>query len=68
MPNSPSLIHLVLSREDRLDEAHNLGITSIAFKVLTPDKNSELFIIEHTTRQKGGPPDHIRPHQNEAMS
>jgi quercetin dioxygenase-like cupin family protein len=24
-----------------------------------------LFIIEHTTRQKGGPPRHIHPHQDE---
>ena len=64
-PNSPSPIHPVLSGEDRLDEAHSLGITSIAFKVLTRDTNNELFIIEHTTRQKGGPPRHIHPHQDE---
>jgi hypothetical protein len=30
--SSPSLIHPLLSGEDRLDEAHSLGITSIAFK------------------------------------
>jgi quercetin dioxygenase-like cupin family protein len=64
-PNSPSLIHPVLSGEDRLGEPHSLGITSIAFKVLTRDTNSELFIIEHTTHQKGGPPHHIHPHQDE---
>ena len=63
--NSPSVIYPVLSGEDRLDEAHSLGITSIAFKVLTRDTNGELFIIEHTTRQKGGPPHHIHPHQDE---
>ena len=55
----------MVSGEDRLDEAHSLGITSIAFKVLTRDTNNELFIIEHTTRQKGGPPRHIHPHQDE---
>jgi quercetin dioxygenase-like cupin family protein len=59
------VIHPVLSGEDRTDEAHSLGITSIAFKVLTRDTNGELFIIEHTTRQKGGPPRHIHPHQDE---
>jgi quercetin dioxygenase-like cupin family protein len=64
-PSSPSPIHPVLSGEDRLDEAHNLGITTIAFKVLTRDTNGELFIIEHATRQKGGPPRHIHPHQDE---
>jgi quercetin dioxygenase-like cupin family protein len=64
-PNGTSLIHPVLAGEDRLEEAHSLGITSIAFKVLTRDTNDELFIIEHTTRQKGGPPRHIHPHQDE---
>jgi hypothetical protein len=28
---------------DRLDEAHSLGITSIAFKVLTRETNGELL-------------------------
>jgi hypothetical protein len=46
-PNGPSLIHPVLSGEDRLDEARSLGTTSIAFKVLTRDTNGDLFIIEH---------------------
>jgi quercetin dioxygenase-like cupin family protein len=63
--NSPPIIHPVLSGEDRVDEAHSLGITSIAFKVLTRETNGESFIIEHTTRQKGGPPHHIHPHQDE---
>ena len=63
--NSPAVIHPVLSGKDRIDEAHSLGITSIAFKVLTRETNGELFIIEHTTRQKGGPPRHIHPHQDE---
>jgi quercetin dioxygenase-like cupin family protein len=59
--NSPPVIHPVLPGEDRVD----LGITSIAFKVLTRETNGESFIIEHTTRQRGGPPDHIHPHQDE---
>src|SRR5438270_9213347 len=63
--SSPALVHPVLSGEDRLEEAYRLGITSIAFKVLTRETNGELFIIEHTTRQKGGPPHHIHPHQDE---
>lgn len=64
-PDNPFLIHPIRSGEDRLDEDHSLGITSIAFKVLTRDTNGELFIIEHTTRQKGGPPHHIHPYQDE---
>jgi quercetin dioxygenase-like cupin family protein len=63
--NNPALVHPVLSGEDRLEEAHSLGITSIVFKVLTRETNGELFIIEHTTRQKGGPPHHVHPHQDE---
>jgi quercetin dioxygenase-like cupin family protein len=60
-----SSIHPVLAGEDRAEETHSLGITSIAFKVATQDTNGELFIVEHTTRQKGGPPRHIHPHQDE---
>jgi quercetin dioxygenase-like cupin family protein len=63
--NSTSVIHPVLSGEDRAGEAHSLGITSIAFRVLTRETNGELFIIEHATRLKGGPPRHIHPHQDE---
>ena len=51
--NSHAVIHPLPSGEDRLGEAHSLGITSIAFKVLTRDTNGELFVIEHGTRQKG---------------
>ena len=64
-PDNPFLIHPVMLGADRLDEVHSLGITSIAFKVLSRDTNGELFIIEHSTRQKGGPPRHIHPHQDE---
>ena len=65
LDNSHAVIHPLLSGEDRLGEAHSLGITSIAFKVVTRDTNGELFVIEHRTSQKGGPPRHIHPHQDE---
>ncbi|ADV83217.1 Cupin 2 conserved barrel domain protein [Terriglobus saanensis SP1PR4] len=60
-----SVLHPVDLGQDRLNETHSLGITNIAFKVLTRDTNGELFIIEHTTRKKGGPPRHIHPNQDE---
>jgi quercetin dioxygenase-like cupin family protein len=53
------------SGKDCFGESHNLGITSIAFKVAPRDTNGELFVIEHTTRQKGGPPRHIHLYQDE---
>ncbi len=62
-PSSP--IHPVLTGKDRLDEVHNFGITNIAFKVLTDDTHGDLFIIEHAFHQKGGPPRHLHPHQDE---
>ncbi len=62
---SSALVHPVLSGQDDAGELHNLGITSIAFKVSTEETKGELFIIEHSARQKGGPPRHIHPHQDE---
>jgi len=62
-PKSP--LHLVPAGQDRLEEPHNFGITTIAFKVLTEDTHGELLIIEHANHSKGGPPRHIHPHQDE---
>ncbi|MBB6144065.1 quercetin dioxygenase-like cupin family protein [Silvibacterium bohemicum] len=62
---SQATLHPVLSGMDRSGEAHNLGITTITFKVATQDSNGGLFVIEHATRQKGGPPRHIHPYQDE---
>jgi len=60
-----SQLHPVLTGKDRLEEVHNFGITTIAFKVLTDDTHGELFVIEHANRAKGGPPRHVHPHQDE---
>jgi quercetin dioxygenase-like cupin family protein len=63
---SPSAtLHPVPSGKDRLEEVHNFGITTISFKVLTEDTNGDLFVIEHANHQKGGPPRHVHPHQDE---
>jgi quercetin dioxygenase-like cupin family protein len=65
LATSSSPLHPVPAGKDRLEEVHNFGITTIAFKVLTEDTHGELFVIEHTNHSKGGPPRHIHPHQDE---
>jgi len=54
----------VASGEDRLGERHIIGVSSTAFKVLTDDSAGALFVIEHASRKKGGPPRHL--HHNES--
>ena len=55
----------VPSGEDRLGEPHVIGVSSTAFKVLTDDSASALFVIEHASRKKGGPPRHLHHNENE---
>ena len=55
----------VPSGEDRLGERHVIGVSSTAFKVLTDDSASALFVIEHASRKKGGPPRHLHHNENE---
>ena len=55
----------VRSGEDRLGEHHVIGVSSTAFKVLTEDSAGALFVIEHASRKKGGPPRHLHHTENE---
>lgn len=55
----------VPSGEDRLGDRHVIGASSTAFKVLTDDSASALFVIEHASRKKGGPPRHLHHNENE---
>ena len=55
----------VPSGEDRLGERHVIGVSSTAFKVSTDDSASALFVIEHSSRKKGGPPRHLHHNENE---
>lgn len=55
----------VPSGEDRLGERHVIGVSSTAFKVLTDDRASALFVIEHASRKKGGPPCHLHHNEDE---
>ncbi len=49
--------------EDRLGEHHTIGVSTTSFKVLTQDTGGCLFVMEHTSSKKGGPPRHL--HHNE---
>jgi quercetin dioxygenase-like cupin family protein len=59
------LAHPVLSHQDRDGALRNIGYSTLAYKVLTQDSHGDLFAAEHTLRQKGGPPRHLHPHQDE---
>ena len=54
----------VAAGEDRFGEHRGLGISSIAFKVSAQD-SSDLFILENTFREKGGPARHLHYDQDE---
>jgi quercetin dioxygenase-like cupin family protein len=57
----------VLANSDRTGEMHTMGYSSMAFKVLTQDSHGDLFMIEHHMHQRGGPPLHVHPHQDETF-
>ena len=52
---------VVPAGEDRLGERHGLGVSAIAFKVVTPD----LLVLENTFHASGGPPRHLHFEQDE---
>jgi mannose-6-phosphate isomerase-like protein (cupin superfamily) len=58
------LPHMVPAGEDRFGESKNLGISSVAFKI-TAQESSDLFAVEITLVQKGGPARHVHYHQDE---
>jgi quercetin dioxygenase-like cupin family protein len=58
-------VHVVGAGEDRLGEAHSLGISRILFKVLPSETNGGLFIIEHQKLTRGGPVLHLHLAQEE---
>lgn len=54
----------VAAGADRFGEQRGLGISTIAFKVTTPNP-SDVFILENTFRAKGGPARHLHYDQEE---
>jgi quercetin dioxygenase-like cupin family protein len=57
-------VHRVEAGEDRFGEHRGLGISIIAFKVVSQESNGPL-IIENTFRAKGGPARHLHYDQDE---
>ncbi len=55
---------MVPAGEDRFGYFKNLGISSVAFKV-TSQESKDLFAIEITLVQKGGPAKHVHLYQDE---
>jgi mannose-6-phosphate isomerase-like protein (cupin superfamily) len=52
---------VVRAGDDRLGERHGLGVSVIAFKVITP----ELLVLENSFHAPGGPPRHLHFDQDE---
>lgn len=63
--SSATEIHVVGAGQDRLNENHSLGYSTMLFKVLSRDTSDNLFIIEHRNLTKTGPPVHLHYHQDE---
>ena len=61
---SPKAVR-VARGEDRLGERHNIGLSTTVFKVLTKDSAGALFVMEHESRAKGGPPRHLHHNEDE---
>ena len=59
--------HPVLAMHDRTGELHTMGYSHLAFKVLTADSQGSLFMAEHAMTQRGGPPLHVHPNQDETF-
>jgi mannose-6-phosphate isomerase-like protein (cupin superfamily) len=50
---------------DRLGEHHTLGVSSTDFKLVTRDTRGGMFVMEHMSRKKGGPPRHMHQKEDE---
>lgn len=55
---------MVSNGADRFGDHRGLGISHIDFKITAQD-NPNLFILENTFHQKGGPARHLHYHQDE---
>jgi mannose-6-phosphate isomerase-like protein (cupin superfamily) len=65
-PDSAAQPHIIPAGEDRLNQHHTLGFSTILFKVLPRETAGGLFLIEHMHLQKGGgPPLHLHYTQEE---
>jgi len=55
----------VSAGSDRFMRPRDMGITTNRFKVSGKDTKNGLFSLEQTFHQKGGPPRHLHPFQDE---
>lgn len=62
-PDIPHFLR-VPAGEDQFGEYRGLGVSSIAFKVSSPDPNG-LLVLENTFHKKGGPARHLHYDQDE---
>jgi quercetin dioxygenase-like cupin family protein len=62
---SPGEIHVVGDGQDRFNEHHSLGFSTILFKTTPAETNGAALVIEHVGLQHGGPPVHFHLHQDE---
>jgi mannose-6-phosphate isomerase-like protein (cupin superfamily) len=62
---SSAALHVVGAGEDRDGHPHSMGFSTLLFKVLTPETNGGLFLIEHKNLQPGGPVFHLHFNQEE---
>jgi mannose-6-phosphate isomerase-like protein (cupin superfamily) len=62
--NESTLPVLVPADQDRFGEQRGLGVSTITFKVM-PGDNRDVFIIENTFHEKGGPARHLHYEQDE---
>jgi len=63
--STPARPARVARGEDRLGEHHAIGVSTTDFKVLTLDSGGGLFVMEHTSAKKGGPPRHLHHNEDE---
>lgn len=65
-PKRPNKPFVVKATESRFGEKTSLGGKSPNdIKVSSKDTNGDLTIFEYTGNEKGGPPLHVHPHQDE---
>src|SRR5436190_752358 len=55
----------VAAGEDRLGQHHTVGVSSTDYKVVTADSGGDVFIMEHTNHDRGGPSRHLHHGQDE---
>jgi mannose-6-phosphate isomerase-like protein (cupin superfamily) len=55
----------VAAGSDRFGEHHTIGVSLTDYKVASTDARGGLFVMEHTSKKKGGPPQHLHHNEDE---